>query len=510
MKLRTKLMAAPAFACAALFLALAGFIWVLNAYRDQTRNAHETAAMSQMAVAGLREHVSDAHVMLYKTVTIIGSLSDKQLADARAKRQASANKINQMLDVSISHDPDATQSVVQFKQSLAAYVKSADDALDMAAIDPNTGIAALQTADGNYLQLVSQLTALVGTIQQHVDDDLAGFEARTRWLQLAIAGAGMLAGCLGLSFAWTIQRRVLSDIGRAVDSANEVAEGHFDRILQSEQNDEVGELLGALGRMANGLSGSIHTVREAAKSIGTASVEIAMGNQDLSQRTESTASSLQETASSMVQLTSTVRHTAESARSADSLASSAAESARRGGAVMEQVVANMAEIDTASRKINEIIGVIDGIAFQTNILALNAAVEAARAGEQGRGFAVVAGEVRSLAKRSADAAREIKTLIGASTERVEMGAKLVEEAGASMRDIVSGVEHVTQIISEITRAAEQESNGIGQVNTAVAQLDQMTQQNAALVEESAAAAESLKQQARTLADVVERFRLARH
>ena len=205
--------------------------------------------------------------------------------------------------------------------------------------------------------------------------------------------------------------------------------------------------------------------------------------------------------------TTTVRHTADSARSADSLASSAAESARRGGAVMEQVVANMAEIDTASRKINEIIGVIDGIAFQTNILALNAAVEAARAGEQGRGFAVVAGEVRSLAQRSANAAREIKTLIGASTERVEAGARLVGEAGASMRDIVSGVEHVTQIISEITRAAEQESHGIGQVSTAVAELDQMTQQNAALVEESAAAAESLKQQAQTLAAVVERFKL---
>ncbi|MGE5451642.1 MAG: methyl-accepting chemotaxis protein [Acidobacteriota bacterium] len=508
MKLRTKLMAAPAFACAALFLALAGFIWVLSTYRDQTRSAHETAAMTQLAVAGIREQVADAHVTLYKTITIIGSLSEQQVGDLRGRLQAGAGKIQQMLDTSLNRDARAAQDVAQFKKSLAVYVKSADDALDMAAIDPNTGIAALQTADGNYRQLSTQLTALVGSIQQHVDDDLARFESATRWYQFGIAGAGLLAGCMGLFFAWTIQRRALADIGRAVETANEVAEGRFDRVLLSNQNDEIGALLDALGRMATGLSGSIHTVRQAAQSIGTASVEIAMGNQDLSQRTESTASSLQETASSMVQLTTTVRHTAESARSADSLASSAAESARRGGAVMEQVVANMAEIDTASRKINEIIGVIDGIAFQTNILALNAAVEAARAGEQGRGFAVVAGEVRSLAQRSANAAREIKTLIGASSERVEAGAKLVEEAGASMRDIVNGVEHVTQIISEITRAAEQESFGIGQVNTAVAQLDQMTQQNAALVEESAAAAESLKQQAQTLADVVERFRLA--
>jgi methyl-accepting chemotaxis protein len=210
----------------------------------------------------------------------------------------------------------------------------------------------------------------------------------------------------------------------------------------------------------------------------------------------------------MDQLTGTVRHTVEAARSANTLAHTATDAAKRGGGVMEQVVTNMAEIDTSSRKINEIISVIDGIAFQTNILALNAAVEAARAGEQGRGFAVVAGEVRSLAQRSANAAREIKTLISSSTERVEAGTRLVQEAGTSMHDIVAGVERMSQIISEITLAAEQESQGIGQVNAAVAQLDQMTQQNAALVEESAAAAESLKSQAQTLTSVVSRFKLA--
>jgi len=217
---------------------------------------------------------------------------------------------------------------------------------------------------------------------------------------------------------------------------------------------------------------------------------------------------LQETASSMGELTSTVMHTADSARSAHGLVADASEAARKGGSVMVNVVSNMAEIDTASRKINEIIGVIDGIAFQTNILALNAAVEAARAGEQGKGFAVVAGEVRSLAQRSANAAREIKSLISQSTERVEVGTRLVNEAGDSMQAIVSGVERVTQIIGEITNAASQEAEGIGQVNQAVTRLDQMTQQNAALVEESAASAENLRQQAQSLSQVVSQFRLA--
>jgi methyl-accepting chemotaxis protein len=292
-----------------------------------------------------------------------------------------------------------------------------------------------------------------------------------------------------------------------VSASNAVAEGRFDTDLSARTHDEIGQLMDGLQRMVAELSSSMNVVQRAAQSIETASTEIAEGNQDLSQRTEHTASSLQETASSMDQLTSTVRHTAESARSANDLAASATQAARQGGEVMQQVVSNMSEIDAASRKINEIIGVIDGIAFQTNILALNAAVEAARAGEQGRGFAVVAGEVRSLAQRSANAAREIKGLIGSSTERVEVGSRLVQEAGASMQGIVEGVERVTQIIREITQAAEQESDGIGLVSQAVGKLDQMTQQNAALVEESAAAAEHLKSQAETLAEVVGRFRL---
>jgi methyl-accepting chemotaxis protein len=252
---------------------------------------------------------------------------------------------------------------------------------------------------------------------------------------------------------------------------------------------------------------ALATMRGAVDSMSTAAQEIATGNGDLSQRTEQTASNLQQTASSMEQLTGTVKQSADSARQANQLAASAAEVAARGGSVVSQVVSTMDDINASSKKIADIIGVIDGIAFQTNILALNAAVEAARAGEQGRGFAVVAGEVRSLAQRSAEAAKEIKSLIGTSVDKVESGSKLVADAGKTMAEIVGSVRRVTDIIGEITAAAAEQSEGIGQVNVAVTQLDQMTQQNAALVEQSAAAAESLKDQAQRLAQVVGTFKL---
>jgi methyl-accepting chemotaxis protein len=259
--------------------------------------------------------------------------------------------------------------------------------------------------------------------------------------------------------------------------------------------------------MRDALTRSLLQVRHVVDSISTASTQIASGNQDLSARTEHTAGNLEETAASMEELTATVRQSAESAAQANQLAASAGDVARRGGAVVAQVVTTMEEINEGAKRIADITGIIDGIAFQTNILALNAAVEAARAGEQGRGFAVVATEVRNLAQRSADSAREIKVLIGLSVDRVEVGARLVEEAGATMSEIVASVQRVSDIVNEISAAATEQSAGIGQVNVAVTQLDQMTQQNAALVEESTAAAESLKEQALRLSGVVGAFRL---
>jgi methyl-accepting chemotaxis protein len=298
-----------------------------------------------------------------------------------------------------------------------------------------------------------------------------------------------------------LQGEELARLVKAVD-----AEGGVSLDLSQQTVKSGGGV--ALKRTIERIGTAMAQVQGSASNIQVASSEIATGNQDLSTRTEQTASNLQQTASSMEQLTGTVKQSADSARQANRLAATAGEVAARGGSVVAQVVSTMVDINTSSKKIADIIGVIDGIAFQTNILALNAAVEAARAGEQGRGFAVVASEVRSLAQRSAEAAKEIKTLIGASVERVESGSKLVADAGTTMSEIVASVQRVSDIIGEITAAAAEQSDGIGQINVAVTQLDQMTQQNSALVEQSAAAAESLKDQAATLASVVGAFRLA--
>jgi len=507
MNLRTTLMAAPTAVSLVLLASLVAVLMAMNRYEARVSATHEEGAVRQDAITATKQRLSETHAGLYRTITVIGSMSDSDIAAFRGKLselgKASRAEVGQVL----TGDDAQTDVAKAFDKSLDSFIKSADTAVDLSAIDPNTGVAALQSADADHKAMMAALDELLKLVKAHADADLAELRQGLLVQEVVIGVAGLLA-CLGaFAFAWAMQRRILQDVRLALDAANQVADGRFDVDLRSQRGDEIGQLLGALARMTHELSASIQTVQRAAQSIETASSEIAAGNQDLSQRTETTASSLQETASSMDQLTGTVRQTAESARSANSLATSATEAARHGGEVMQQVVSNMTEIDTASRKINEIISVIDGIAFQTNILALNAAVEAARAGEQGRGFAVVAGEVRSLAKRSADAAREIKTLISSSTERVEVGSRLVQEAGASMQGIVTGVEHVTQIIREITQAADQESEGIGHVSQAVTRLDQMTQQNAALVEQSAAAAESLKDQAETLASVVGKFRL---
>ncbi len=300
---------------------------------------------------------------------------------------------------------------------------------------------------------------------------------------------------------------ITKPIGYAAGVAEAIAGGDLSSPIRVDGCDETALLLAALSRMQDSLRDVVGQVHESSISIKNVSAEVATGNTDLSQRTEQAASSLQQTASSMAQLTSTVRHSAESALQASALAASAADVAKRGGKVVAQVVNTMNDINTSAKKIANIIGTIDGIAFQTNILALNAAVEAARAGEQGRGFAVVASEVRSLAQRSADAAREIKTLIGTSVERVDAGSRLVADAGSTMTEIVASVQRVSDIIDRISAAASEQSAGIGQVNSAVSDLDRMTQQNAALVEQSAAAAESMQGQAERLSAVVGTFRL---
>ncbi|WP_454907678.1 methyl-accepting chemotaxis protein [Variovorax gossypii] len=322
-----------------------------------------------------------------------------------------------------------------------------------------------------------------------------------------MVATSVLAAIVGILSAWLITRSITRPLNRAVAVADRVAQGDLGEAIEVQSTDETGRMLTALQRMQESLARTVGLVRGNAEGVASASAQISQGNEDLSSRTEEQASSLEQTAASMEELTSTVKQNADNARQANQLAVSASEVALKGGDVVGKVVETMASIDASSRKIVEIIGVIDGIAFQTNILALNAAVEAARAGEQGRGFAVVAGEVRNLAQRSAAAAREIKDLIGDSVSKVDAGTALVGEAGRTMDDIVGSVRRVTDIMGEITAASQEQTSGIEQINQAISQMDQVTQQNAALVEEASAAAASLRDQAGNLLQAVSVFKL---
>ncbi|MDQ1829829.1 methyl-accepting chemotaxis protein [Massilia scottii] len=339
--------------------------------------------------------------------------------------------------------------------------------------------------------------------QSEYEEATARFETARA---LAI-GLIVFSAAVGLLVGAALIRGISRSIAEALRFANSIAGGNLTDTVKIESNDEIGQLLTALQKMNDSLVDVVRQVRQGTDTISVASSEIAAGNQDLSSRTEEQASSLEETASSMEELTSTVKQSADNARQASTLAETASQVATKGGNVIGNVVDTMGRINEASNKIVDIIGVIDGIAFQTNILALNAAVEAARAGEQGRGFAVVASEVRNLAQRSAQAAKEIKGLIGSSVEQVEAGSKLVNEAGSTMGDIVQSIRRVTDIMGDIAAATQEQTLGIEQINQAVTQMDQVTQQNAALVEEAAAASEAMQDQARQLAAVVSVFKL---
>ena len=419
-----------------------------------------------------------------RTLTADNPEQQKRLDVLRA-RQADFAAVMQSLQ-------DMRRDVDAGKVPMEAFVSEFGKARDKAAMD---GFRTMQT------EFSKAERDLLDVRQAEAED------ARATALAVEVGGTA-LAVVVALLLSLWVTRSITRPIARAVDVARAVAAGDLTQRIEIHARDEVGLLLESLRDMNTALATVVSRVRQGSESVASASMQIAQGNSDLSSRTESQASALEETAASMEELGSTVAQNADNARQANQLAQASSGVAEQGGAVVAQVVDTMKGISESSRRISDIINVIDGIAFQTNILALNAAVEAARAGEQGRGFAVVAGEVRSLAQRSAGAAKEIKELITASVERVESGAQLADRAGSTMTEVVGSIRRVTDIMGEISAASSEQSAGVAQVGEAVTQMDQTTQQNAALVEEMAAAASSLRSQAQDLVQAVSVFRLA--
>jgi methyl-accepting chemotaxis protein len=478
--------------------------WQLKA---QITAFHAGGLQQYEAAVNARSLINQAHALSYRTLTWAQNLSAPELADARKKTRGFIDEATRLMAVSGTEDAASAAAGDKTKTDLAAFAKVLDRAMELSAVEATDGIAMMRDADKLATLLVAQIDTRVQQAKAQADTlfSVAGSTFQTN--VIGVIGLFSFAMLFSGAVALWISRSLLQSVTDANQAAERLAAGDLSVHTQRRSNDEMGDLLDALGRAMTSFRGTLSVVHESSSSIHLASAEVATGNNDLSVRTEQQSSNLQQTAASMEEITSTVRQSAENAQQANQLAASASEVAARGGNVVGQVITTMSDIQASSKKIADIIGVIDGIAFQTNILALNAAVEAARAGEQGRGFAVVAGEVRSLAQRSATAAREIKGLIGDSVDKVATGSRLVGDAGQTMEEIVTQVKRVSDLIGEITAATLEQSAGIGQVNTAVSQLDQMTQQNAALVEQSAAAAESLKEQATRMSAAIAVFKL---
>ncbi|AVR95745.1 methyl-accepting chemotaxis protein [Pseudoduganella armeniaca] len=504
------------FALVLLFLVVVTVVGIFRMAQIQDRLDHVVSVNNVVTrlVVDMRHNVQD-RIGSLRVLTLMSDPADMEPEFARLKEQtAKYETALKKLEAQFAIEalPEEKKLLAQIKEHEAVAMPAIERASALWLANDAMGatkilIKEIKPAQKKWMDALDQLGAFEDKLNNQVKIDAAeGFNSARTFM----IGMGVLAVLISLSAAWAITRGLLKQLGGepeyTASIAGSIANGDLSIAIDTSSTDQ-GSLLVEMKEMRDSLVGIVGQVRVGTETIGTASREIAAGNIDLSSRTEMQASSLEKTASAMEELTSTVKQNADNAREANQLAANASDVARKGGAVVSQVVDTMSSINESANKIVDIIGVIDGIAFQTNILALNAAVEAARAGEQGRGFAVVASEVRNLAQRSAGAAKEIKALIGDSVEKVERGSKLVGQAGVTMDEVVDSVRRVTDIMSEIANASQEQSAGIEQVNQSIIEMDSMTQQNAALVEEAAAAAQSLQDQASELARVVSIFKL---
>ncbi len=509
LRIGPKLLLAPALVLLLLLLLSGAAYYGMVRQNASLENMVQVRTARLQAAADIAGDAKYAHAGIYQLLaSMAGSFAQDRIkammTDIGKKHEAIQARLGELSKVA---EPAERTLIDASAAALAAYHKSVTDCIDLAQLDQSTATGAMQTAEKRFLVLNANLAQLATLERDLSGQAYAAAKSEFRRLGATMAGLVLLSISLSLVVTMLVRRAMLKDIHDISTAVGELAEGRLTSVSANDGRDEIAEASRALDHTIATLNATLRSITGSVRSIDTASKEIASGNLDLSARTEMQASSLEETASAVETLTQAVKKNAENARQAAGLAAEASKLASSGGAAVDRAVNTMESIRASSRKIVEIIGVIDGISFQTNLLALNAAVEAARAGEQGRGFAVVAAEVRTLAQRSASAAREIKALIADSVAIIDNGSESVNEAGASMGSVVASVQQVNDIINRISTASDEQADGIGEVNRAVGQMDDMTQQNAALVEQAAAAASSLHEQTVNLARAISIFKI---
>jgi methyl-accepting chemotaxis protein len=507
-----KVSLAPAFAMVGLMV-VAALGWTAN--RSVTQDLREVGGPGMTRIVNaqaLASQLNEMHQMAYQSLAweAVGQRPEKikALDDQLLNQLTVYGKTvsDAAQDAGLSEDQRTAMAAIA--KGFASYAKVARDTLDIKTDGLATAASFVATLDGHYRRNVELITRFVQreqAITTETSDAASALAARQGWIIVGVSAASLLV-CAGLAIVFV--RAITAPLSTAAQLADRLAQGDLSATREATSRDATGRVLAALAQVSTNLNGIVTDIRSTADQINGASGEIATGNADLSARTESSASALQEAAAAVEQLAATIRNSADNARDANAMARDASTVARQGGTMVADVVSTMEAINAQAKKIGEIIAVIDGIAFQTNILALNAAVEAARAGEQGRGFSVVAAEVRSLAQRSASAASEIRTLISSSVEQIDNGTNKVHAAGQTMTRIVDAIEKVSATVDDISRASSEQADGIAQVNQTVTEMDRSTQQNAAMVEQATAATESLRQQAAHLVQSLERFRTA--